>query len=174
MTWVVTGGAGYIGSHVVRAFLPEVFVQHGETLEAAFAREVWEETGRRVSRVRYLLSQPWPLSGALMLGMAARTADVDAQAPTDGELTRTVWASRDEQMVDLNIPCLGEQRTDWQYPFRGFADSATHLAMGSDWPVSTPNPWDAIHVAVNRSIPPGEVEPGAIVGGIPARVIGRR
>ena len=31
-----------------------------------------------------------------MLGMAARTADVNAQAPTDGELTRTVWASRDE------------------------------------------------------------------------------
>ena len=57
---------------------------------------MWEETGRRVSRVRYLRSQPWPLSGALMLGMAARTADVDAQAPTDGELTRTVWASRDE------------------------------------------------------------------------------
>ena len=72
------------------------YVDVGETLEAAFAREVWEETGRRVSDVRYLRSQPWPLSGALMLGMAARTADVDAQAPTDGELTRTVWASRDE------------------------------------------------------------------------------
>ncbi len=34
------------------------------------------------------------------------------------------------------------------------------LAAGSDWSVSTPNPWAAIHVAVNRSIPPGEVEPG--------------
>lgn len=72
------------------------YVDVGETLEAAFAREVWEETGRRVSDVRYVRSQPWPLSGALMLGMAARTADTDAQAPTDGELTRTVWASRDE------------------------------------------------------------------------------
>ncbi|MBR7503369.1 amidohydrolase family protein, partial [Mycobacterium tuberculosis] len=29
---------------------------------------------------------------------------------------QALWASRDEQMVDLNIPCLGEQRTDWQYP----------------------------------------------------------
>ena len=72
------------------------YVDVGETLEAAFAREVWEETGRRVNDVRYLRSQPWPLSGALMLGMAAHTADVNAQAPTDGELTRTVWASRDE------------------------------------------------------------------------------
>ena len=72
------------------------YVDVGETLEAAFAREVWEETGRRVSDVRYVHSQPWPLSGALMLGMAARTADIDAQAPTDGELTRTVWASRGE------------------------------------------------------------------------------
>ena len=72
------------------------YVDVGETLESAFAREVWEETGRRVSDVRYVRSQPWPLSGALMLGMAARTADIDAQAPTDGELTRTVWASRAE------------------------------------------------------------------------------
>ncbi|WP_453984856.1 amidohydrolase [Brevibacterium casei] len=63
---------------------------------------------------------------------------------------QALWACRDEQMVDLNIPCLGEERTGWQYPFAGFAEAGTHLAMGSDWPVSTPDPWQAIHVAVNR------------------------
>ena len=41
-----------------------------------------------------------------MLGMTARTADVDAQAPTDGELTRTVWASRDE-MDSLTLAVEG-------------------------------------------------------------------
>lgn len=72
------------------------YVDVGETLEAAFAREVWEETGRRVTDIGYLRSQPWPASGALMVGMTGRTADIDALGPTDGELTRTRWAARAE------------------------------------------------------------------------------
>ncbi|GAA1808848.1 amidohydrolase [Brevibacterium celere] len=66
---------------------------------------------------------------------------------------QALWACRDQQMIDLNIPCLGEERAAWQYPFRSFAEAGTHLAMGSDWPVSTPDPWQAVHVAVNRSHP---------------------
>lgn len=72
------------------------YVDVGETLEAAFTREVREETGRRATDVRYVSSQPWPASGALMLGMTARSADVDAHGPTDGELSRVVWATREE------------------------------------------------------------------------------
>lgn len=72
------------------------YVDVGETLEAAFAREVWEETARRVTDISYVGSQPWPVSGALMVGMTGRTADIDAQGPTDGELTRTRWATRAE------------------------------------------------------------------------------
>lgn len=66
---------------------------------------------------------------------------------------QALWACFDQQMIDLNIPFLGEERTGWLYPFASFARSGTHLAMGSDWPVSTPHPWEAIHVAVNRSHP---------------------
>ena len=72
------------------------YVDVGETLEAAFAREVMEETGRRATDIAYLRSQPWPASGALMLGMTARTADIDPIAAGDGELARTVWATREE------------------------------------------------------------------------------
>jgi predicted amidohydrolase YtcJ len=63
---------------------------------------------------------------------------------------QALWACFDQQMIDLNVPVLGPQRTDWQYPFGSFARTGAHLAMGSDWPVSTANPWEAIHVAVNR------------------------
>ena len=38
----------------------------------------------------------------------------------------------------------------WQYPFGGLHRSGARLVAGSDWPVSTPNPLEAIHVAVNR------------------------
>lgn len=64
-----------------------------------------------------------------------------------------LWACYDDQMVELNMPVLGEERTSWQYPFASLATYGTRLAMGSDWPVSSPDPWQGIHVAVNRSHP---------------------
>ena len=66
---------------------------------------------------------------------------------------QALWACHDPAMIDLNLPFLADERATWLYPFRSFADSGTHLAMGSDWPVSTANPWEAIHVAVNRTHP---------------------
>ncbi len=48
------------------------FVEPGESLEEAVAREVREETGVRVADVRYQASQPWPFPSSLMLGFRAR------------------------------------------------------------------------------------------------------
>ncbi len=48
------------------------FVEPGETLEEAVAREVHEETGVAVANVRYQASQPWPFPSSLMLGFRAR------------------------------------------------------------------------------------------------------
>lgn len=50
------------------------FVEPGETLEQAVAREVHEETGVRVARCRYFASQPWPFPASLMLGFEADAA----------------------------------------------------------------------------------------------------
>lgn len=72
------------------------YVDVGETIEAAFEREVWEETGRRVRNARYVCSQPWPASGALMLGFYGRTEDVEPHGPVDGELSEIIWASRED------------------------------------------------------------------------------
>lgn len=72
------------------------YVDPGETLEQAFIREVREETGRRVERVDYWGSQPWPPSGSLMIGFHSFTSDIDALSPTDGELAEARWVSRDE------------------------------------------------------------------------------
>ena len=63
---------------------------------------------------------------------------------------QALWAHLDEQMVEMTMPFLGEERARWQYPFGGLRRSGAHLAAGSDWPVTTPDPLQAIHVAVNR------------------------
>lgn len=67
---------------------------------------------------------------------------------------QALWACEGEQMREITMPLLGPERTGWQYPFRSIHAAGARLCMGSDWPVSTPDPWQALHVAVNRSEPP--------------------
>jgi predicted amidohydrolase YtcJ len=64
-----------------------------------------------------------------------------------------LWAAHDAQMDELTLPFLGEPRSSWQYPFGDLAAAGVRLAAGSDWPVSSPNPLEGIHVAVNRRQP---------------------
>ena len=51
------------------------FVEPGETLEQAVAREVKEETGVVVGKVTYVASQPWPFPSSLMVGCIAEVLD---------------------------------------------------------------------------------------------------
>lgn len=62
-----------------------------------------------------------------------------------------LWAAHEPQMDEMTIPFLGAQRAAWQYPFGSLHRAGVHLAAGSDWPVSSPDPLAGIHVAVNRS-----------------------
>jgi NAD+ diphosphatase len=70
------------------------YVDSGENLEEAFAREVLEETGRRIRDLAYWGSQPWPVTGSLMMAFTAVTDDHDAVTSTDGELAEIRWADR--------------------------------------------------------------------------------
>lgn len=69
-----------------------------------------------------------------------------------------LWAAHEPQMDELTIPFLGPERSAWQYPFGDLLRSGATLAAGSDWPVSSPDPLQGIHVAVNRVLP-GEDRP---------------
>lgn len=80
----------------------------------------------------------------------ARMADIGATANL-----QALWACNDAAMTELTVPLFGGDRSRRQYPFGSFARAGVPLAMGSDWPVSTPDPWQAIHVAVTRQ-PPGK------------------
>lgn len=71
------------------------FVEPGETLEGAVAREVFEETGVRVGAVRYMASQPWPFPMSLMLGAQAQAVS-EAITLDPVELADALWVSRAE------------------------------------------------------------------------------
>ncbi|HZM76057.1 MAG TPA: amidohydrolase [Candidatus Limnocylindrales bacterium] len=63
------------------------------------------------------------------------------------------WATHEPQLDMVCLPALGQERTNWLYPFGDLSRSGAVLAMGSDWPVTTADPWQAMHVAVNRALP---------------------
>jgi predicted amidohydrolase YtcJ len=64
-----------------------------------------------------------------------------------------LWAAHEPQMDDLTIPFLGDERSALQYPFADLVAAGAHLAAGSDWPVTSPDPLHGAHVAVNRALP---------------------
>jgi predicted amidohydrolase YtcJ len=72
---------------------------------------------------------------------------------------QALWACEDEQMTELTLPFLGPERAAWQYPFGDLHRAGARLVMGSDWPVSTPDPLQAIHVAVTRTAYGERAEP---------------
>jgi NAD+ diphosphatase len=76
------------------------FVEVGENLEAAVARELFEEAGIRVRNVRYVASQPWPFPSSLMIGCHA-DAENDAVTIDKAELEDARWFSREEVAAAL-------------------------------------------------------------------------
>jgi NAD+ diphosphatase len=71
------------------------FVEVGESIEAAVAREVAEEAGLEVRDVRYVASQPWPFPSSLMLGCFARALTDELVVDTT-ELEDARWFTRAE------------------------------------------------------------------------------
>jgi NAD+ diphosphatase len=80
------------------------FVEPGESLEEAVAREVLEETGVEIREPRYISSQPWPFPSSLMLGFRAEYASGEPSVH-DGELDDVRWFTAEElDGIDLPPP----------------------------------------------------------------------
>ena len=71
------------------------FVEPGESLEEAVAREVFEESGVRVGRVHYHSSQPWPFPASIMLGFYAEATSEEITIDPN-ELVDAKWFTRDQ------------------------------------------------------------------------------
>ncbi len=76
------------------------FVEPGESLETAVAREVWEETGIRLKTINYHSSQPWPFPSSLMIGFNATASSWEINR-NDGELEDARCFTREEIRAGL-------------------------------------------------------------------------
>jgi hypothetical protein len=111
-----------------------------EALDAvAAAREANGDRGNRHHLAHLQVVHPEDIPRFAQLGAVANI--------------QPLWACHEPQMDELTIPFLGPERTARQYPFGALLASGARLAGGSDWPVSSPDPLQGIHTAVNRVAP---------------------
>jgi NAD+ diphosphatase len=76
------------------------FIEPGESIEEAVAREVFEEAGIRIARVRYVASQPWPFPSSLMIGCFAEAITSEITIDVT-ELEDAKWFTKAETRAAL-------------------------------------------------------------------------
>ncbi len=118
-----------IGDAAVRAAL--------DAVAAARERNGPRDARHHIAHLQLVAPADWPRFAAL--GVFANV--------------QALWAYPDDYAMELDVPLLGRARTERMYPIGSLARAAAPLAAGSDWPVSSMNPLEAIQVAVTRSDP---------------------
>jgi predicted amidohydrolase YtcJ len=108
-----------------------------DAVQAAREANGWSDTRPHLAHIQVI--HPDDLPRFRRLGALA-----NAQA---------LWAVLEAQMSELTLPVLGPEVSAHQYPFRSLRANGATLVMGSDWSVSTPDPFAQMEVAVTRQTP---------------------
>jgi hypothetical protein len=104
-----------------------------DAIEAARAANGWNDARHHIAHLQ--LPDPADLPRMRRLGVVANL--------------QPFWAQPDPVIPEIIVPRVGE-RSSHLYPFGSIRASGAMLCMGSDWPVTTPNPWLELEVAVTR------------------------
>ncbi|HTU10178.1 MAG TPA: NAD(+) diphosphatase [Allosphingosinicella sp.] len=102
------------------------FVEPGESIEEAVAREIKEEAGVAVTDVRYVASQPWPFPGSLMIACIGR-AESAVLTLDRNELEEAFWCDR----AGVRAALAGDAQAPFQAP-PPFAIANTLLTRWSE------------------------------------------
>ncbi len=108
-----------------------------DAVEAARTANGWSDTRPHLAHIQVV--HPDDLPRFRQLGALANA--------------QPLWAVLEEQMTELTLPVLGPVVSARQYPFRSLRAHGATLVMGSDWSVSTPDPFLEMEVAVTRISP---------------------
>lgn len=76
------------------------FMEPGESMEEAVARELHEEVGLHTTKVSYVASQPWPWPSSLMIGTNAWVNDTDLVLDTT-EIAEAVWVTKKDVLASI-------------------------------------------------------------------------
>lgn len=92
----------YNGRVYKRYALVAGFCEIGETAQETVAREVMEEVGLRVCDIKYYGTQPWGLTGGLLLGYTAKLDGDDTITLDKNELSEAIWVNRKDMEVECD------------------------------------------------------------------------
>lgn len=160
MTTAYLGEPGREGTHRGDLFIdPEVLGDAVRTLDAEGFQVHFHAIGDRavataLDAIESVGERRWGLNRhhiAHLQFIAPRDLDRFSRIGAIGNF-QPLWACYEPQMENLTIPFVGEERTEWQYSIQSLLERNTRIAFGSDWPVSSPDPLQEIHVAVNRML----------------------
>lgn len=121
--------AHVIGDAATRQFL--------DTVEAVIAANGARDRRPQLAHLELVDPQDWP-----------RFAALGAHANV-----QMLWAYPDSYIQELTWPVIGAERSEYLYPIGGLDAAGATIVAGSDWSVSTMNPFEAMEVAVTRQDP---------------------
>jgi predicted amidohydrolase YtcJ len=159
-TFTAAMSAPYLGRHGERGRLfidPDTLREATGRLAAEGFQLHFHAIGDRAGAAALVALEAWPAPQR----RAARhhLAHLQFIAPQDMGRFRALdavanfqplWACNEPQMEELTLPFVGPERAAWQYLIGSLARGGTRIAFGSDWPISSADPLQEIHVAVNR------------------------
>ena len=132
------------GFHLHFHALGDRAVTHAlDALEAARARSGPAERRHQLAHLQVVATHDVPRFASL--GAAANL--------------QMLWGAVDDQLADLTFPFLGPELVARHYPFRDLRDAGVALVAGSDWPVSSADPLEAIRVGATRAAAHGAPDP---------------
>ena len=160
--------AGHRSDHSGRLFIePEVLTEAARRLGGEGFQLHFHAIGDRAVSAALDAISVLPDEQRQATGTIWRTCSSSPRGTWAGSTSSARWPTSSPcgrappiQMDELTLPFVGSERARWQYQIGSLLGLGTRIAFGSDWPVSSADPLQEMHVAVNRVLSERLGQPG--------------